>query len=182
LMLAGYMGYSAHEARLDPQRIAEELEEIESQSLASQPKAVAIGFIIGGLAGLIVGADLLVTGAVNIARDLGVSEAAIGLTMIALGTSLPELATSIAAAIRQNCDVAIGNVIGSNMFNILGVIGITSLVAPIPVTEDFIDVNLWVMLGAALLLIPFCMFRIPISRIYGIGFTAAYLIYIAYVF
>ncbi|MFN3232782.1 MAG: calcium/sodium antiporter [Alphaproteobacteria bacterium] len=182
VLLVGYMGYSAHQARTDPALLAEELKEIESQALASQSKLYATAFVVGGLIALVLGAELLVGASINIARSLGVSEATIGLTMIALGTSLPELATSVAAALRRNCDVALGNVIGSNMFNLLGVVGITAIITPIPVPSDFLTLNLWVMLAASLLLVPIGLFKIPIGRTMGIGFTIAYVGYIAYLF
>ncbi len=108
-----------------------------------------------GLIGLPLGADLLIDSAEMIAREFGVSEAVIGLTLVALGTSLPELATTTMAALRRQADVAIGNVIGSNMFNLLAIIGIASLVGPLPVDPEFLRFDLWVMLGASLLLIPF---------------------------
>lgn len=90
-----------------------------------------------------------------IAREFGVSDAVIGLTLVALGTSLPELATTVMAALRKQADVALGNVIGSNMFNLLAIIGITTFVGAIPVDPEFLQFDLWVMLGASLLLIPF---------------------------
>lgn len=135
-------------------------------------------FLVLGLIGLPLGAELLVNGSVNIARDLGVSETAIGLTLVAVGTSLPELATTVMAAIRRQADVAIGNVIGSNMFNLLGIIGIASLVGPIPVDPGFFRLDLWVMLGASLLLVPFVFFGRDIGRVWGILLTSLYVVYL----
>jgi len=135
-------------------------------------------FLVLGLIGLPLGAELLVSGSVNIASDLGVSETAIGLTLVAIGTSLPELATTVMAAIRRQADVAIGNVIGSNMFNLLGIIGVASLVGPIPVDPMFFRVDLWVMLGASLLLIPFVYLGRNIGRAWGIVLTGLYLVYL----
>ena len=180
LMLAAYMLYSAHEARQNPALVEEELAELDMPSLANRSLGMSIGFVVGGIIGLVVGADLLVDGAVNIARALGVSEATIGLTLIAIGTSLPELATSVAAALRRHCDVAIGNVIGSNMFNLLGIVGITALLVPIPVDDDFLTLNLWVMLAAAVVLLPVVLFGKAIGRGAGIVFTAAYVGYLWY--
>ena len=179
--LAGYMTYSAREARKHPELIVEEIAEFENPALTKKRPIVALSLIAGGILGLVLGAHMLVSGSVSIARDMGVSEATIGLTMVAIGTSLPELATSIAAALQKHCDVAIGNVIGSNMFNLLGVIGVTSLITPIPVDQEFLSLSLWVMLGSALLLLPFGVFRIPISRPIGVVLTASYAAYIAYV-
>lgn len=138
-------------------------------------------FLILGLVGLPLGADLLVDNASIIARRYGMSDSVIGLTLVALGTSMPELATTVMAALRRQADVALGNVIGSNMFNLLAIIGITTLVGPIPVDAEFLVFDLWVMLGASLLIIPFVFFAKDISRIWGIALTALYVIYVSVV-
>jgi cation:H+ antiporter len=138
-----------------------------------------IGALLGaGLIGLPLGAELLDNGSVNIAREYGVKEAVIGLTLVAVGTSLPELATTISAAIRRSADVAIGNVIGSNLFNMLAIPGIASLIGPMPVDQTFLTFDLWVMLGASLLLFPFVFGKNDISRIWGAIFVAGYGIYL----
>jgi cation:H+ antiporter len=108
-----------------------------------------------GLIGLPLGADLLVDSSVAIATEYGVSETVIGLTLVAVGTSLPELATTVMAAIRKHADVALGNVIGSNMFNLLAIIGISTFVGPIPVDAGLLRFDIWVMLAASLVLAPF---------------------------
>lgn len=131
-----------------------------------------------GLIGLPLGAHLLVDNASLIARAYGVSETAIGLTMVALGTSLPELATTVMAALRRQADVALGNVIGSNMFNLLAIIGVATMFGNIPVDPSFLRFDLWVMLGASLLLIPFVFFRRDITRIWGIALTVLYMVYV----
>ncbi|MGB1235902.1 MAG: calcium/sodium antiporter [Planktomarina sp.] len=131
-----------------------------------------------GIIGLPFGAHVLVENAVIIAREFGVSEAAIGLTLVAIGTSLPELATTVVAAFRRQADVALGNVIGSNMFNLLAVIGVTSLIEPIPVAQQFLTLDLWVMLAASLILIPFVFMKMQISRAWGVALTALYLAYL----
>ena len=131
-----------------------------------------------GLIGLPLGANLLVDGATSIARTYGLSETVIGLTLVAIGTSLPELATTVMAALRRQADVALGNVIGSNMFNLLGIIGVASLVGPIPVESTFLTFDLWIMLGASLLLLSFVFFQQDITRVWGVVLTALYLAYI----
>ncbi|MCA0204419.1 calcium/sodium antiporter [Pararhodobacter sp.] len=131
-------------------------------------------YLVGGLIGLPVGANLLVNGATSIATALGVSEAVIGLTLVAVGTSLPELATTIAAAIRKEAGVAMGNVIGSNIFNLLGIIGIASLVGPIPVPEQMLRVDLWVMLAVSALLGIFVLTGRSIGKLAGVGLIALY--------
>jgi cation:H+ antiporter len=137
-----------------------------------------IVFLLLGLIGLPLGADLMVDNAEIIARRYGVSDTVIGLTLVALGTSLPELATTLMAALRRQADVALGNVIGSNMFNLLAIIGITSLVHPIAVDPDFLEFDLWVMLGASLLLVPFVFMRRDITRVWGIVLVVLYVIFI----
>ncbi|MEM7317552.1 MAG: sodium:calcium antiporter, partial [Pseudomonadota bacterium] len=102
----------------------------------------------------------------------------IGLTLVAVGTSLPELATTVMAALRRQADVALGNVIGSNMFNLLAIVGIATFFGRIPVDPEFLDFDLWVMLGASLLLIPFVFLKQDITRLWGICLTTLYAIYL----
>jgi len=135
-------------------------------------------FLALGLVGLPLGASLLVDNATIIARGFGVSDTVIGLTLVAIGTSLPELSTTVMAALRRQADVALGNVIGSNMFNLLGIIGVAGLVGPIAVDPAFVQFDLWVMLAASLILIPFVYLRQNINRIWGIVLTALYALYL----
>jgi len=135
-------------------------------------------FLVLGLVGLPLGASLLVDNATIIAKAFGVSDTVIGLTLVAIGTSLPELATTVMAALRRQADVALGNVIGSNMFNLLGIIGVAGLVGPIAVDPAFLRFDLWVMLAASLVLIPFVYLNQNINRIWGIALTALYAIYL----
>ncbi|MEM0949781.1 MAG: calcium/sodium antiporter [Pseudomonadota bacterium] len=136
-------------------------------------------FTLLGLIGLPLGADLLVDSSIELARDFGVSETVIGLTLIAIGTSLPELATTVMAAYRRQADVALGNVIGSNMFNLLAIIGIASLVGPIPVDRNFLTFDLWVMLGATLVLVPFVFSdNRDMTRAWGVVLTVGYVAYL----
>ncbi|MFB2530565.1 calcium/sodium antiporter [Paracoccus sp. p4-l81] len=134
--------------------------------------------LIGGLIGLPVGAQLLVNGATDIARALGISETVIGLTLVAVGTSLPELMTSVMAALRGRADVALGNVVGSNIFNLLGIIGVAGLVGNLPVPPELLRLDLWVMLGTALLIGPFLWRGWPIGRALGAGLVALYAAYV----
>ncbi|NNE80496.1 MAG: calcium/sodium antiporter [Silicimonas sp.] len=139
-------------------------------------------FLLLGLIGLPLGASLLVEAAIEIAEQVGVSDAVIGLTLVALGTSLPELATTVMAAIRRQADVALGNVIGSNLFNLLAIVGIASLFGPIPVAPGFLTFDLWVMLGASLLLVPFVFSnKRDLTRRWGTMLTAFYIIYVVMV-
>ena len=128
----------------------------------------------GGLAALVIGASLLVDSAVDIATMTGVSDTLIGLTVVALGTSLPELATSVVAAFRRNADIAIGNVIGSNIFNALGIMGMVALVKPIPVPPEIASFDIWVMAGATAALLYFAFSGARIGTLGGGLLVAGY--------
>ncbi len=156
---------------------AVDLDDIEGAD-PDMPWWQIIVFLALGLVGLPLGADLLVDNASIIASNYGVSDGVIGLTLVALGTSLPELATTVMAALRKQADVALGNVLGSNIFNLLAIIGIASFVGPIPVDPEFLYFDLWVMLGASLLLTPFVFWGRDITWPWGVGLTVAYLGYI----
>jgi cation:H+ antiporter len=135
-------------------------------------------WVIAGLVALIAGAKLLVDSAVAIARDFGVSEAFIGLTIVAVGTSLPELATSLIAALRRQSEIAIGNIVGSNIFNLLGILGVTALVAPIPVAARFLSFDLPVMIGVSVVLAALLLRRPVIGRGTGGALFVAYAAYV----
>lgn len=153
-----------------------EVEEFEGLA-QSQPVVWAI--FLGGLAGIILGSDLLVTGGTAIARAAGVSEEVIGLTLIALGTSLPELAASVVAAFRGHAEVALGNVVGSNLFNLLLVAGAAANVRELPVPEQINRFDIWVMLAAAVILTPLLIRGGTFGRLPGVMFLAFYSAYIA---
>ena len=125
------------------------------------------------------GAKLLVDGAKSVALELGMSEAAVGLTIVAIGTSLPELATTVMAAIRRQADVAVGNVIGSNLFNILAVMGGSALFGALPTPAGFLELDFWIMLAASLALAPFIFLKRTMTRTVGVIFLLAYVAYIA---
>jgi cation:H+ antiporter len=164
-----YRTAMAHRA----EEAADELDDLEGAD-PSMAWWKIIGFLIAGIVGLPLGADFLVDGASNIARALGISEVVIGLTLVAVGTSLPELATSVIAALKKQADVAMGNVIGSNVFNLLGIIGVAGLVGTIPVPEVMLQRDLWVMAGVSILLVPFIMGRFNITRGIGAVFLLGY--------
>ncbi|WP_136439757.1 calcium/sodium antiporter [Pacificoceanicola onchidii] len=138
-------------------------------------------FLLLGMIGLPFGANLLVDSAREIALMYGVSDTVIGLTLVAIGTSLPELATTVMAAIRRQADVAIGNVIGSNLFNLLAIIGVAAMIKPMPVDPAFLRFDLWVMLAASLVLIPFVYLGKDLNRMWGLGLTAVYVLYVSVV-
>jgi len=135
-------------------------------------------YIALGVIGLPLGAELLIEGALQIAREMGVSESVIGLTLVAIGTSLPELATTVMAALRKHGDVALGNAIGSNMFNLLGIMGITSFFGPLDIPVGILHFDLWVMLAAALVMLPFVFGKQNITRVWGAALTLLYGLYL----
>lgn len=145
------------------------------------PLAKSLVFIVLGLAGLIIGGDRFVAGASDIARGMGVSDAVIGLTIVAVGTSLPELAASVAAALKGNSDMALGNVIGSNVFNIFLVLGAAATVRPLPL-GDVTAVDLGTLMGASLLfwICGWLIGRRTITRGEGVMLTALYVAYMAW--
>lgn len=135
-------------------------------------------WVVVGLVALMLGARFLVDGAVSIARGYGISEAFIGLTIIAVGTSLPEMATSLIAAFRRQSEIAIGNIVGSNIFNVLGILGVTALVAPIPVAQRFLTFDLPVMIAVSLILTALLLTHPVIGRGIGVAMLAGYVAYV----
>lgn len=151
---------------------------------ASQPHSALgnVAWLVVGMVGLIAGSQLLVIGAVSVATTLGVSELVIGLTVLAIGTSLPELATSIIAAYKGERDIAVGNVVGSNIFNVLSVLGFTGIASwgQVAVSADAIRVDIPIMIGVALLCLPMFRGGYEITRAKGALFVATYVYYVAY--
>ena len=139
---------------------------------------VSVLWVVGGLVVLMFGARFLVDGSVSIARGFGVSEAFIGLTIVAVGTSLPELATSVIAAFRRQSEIAIGNIVGSNIFNVLGILGITALIKPIPVADRFLNFDLPIMIMVSLILTILLLTRPVIGRKVGLAGLAGYAVYV----
>lgn len=156
----------------------EETEE-ELERVIGMPgsKTYIVLFIILGVVALPLGADLAVKGAAGLAASWGVSQAVIGLSLVAIGTSLPEFSTNVLAAIHKSSDVAIGNVVGSNLFNILGILGVTALLTDVPVDPHFLHFDLWVMLGSALLLLFYVWRKATIGRFSGLVFLTIYASY-----
>lgn len=180
MMLAGLGAYLFYVFKNESKTV--KLEAVASDVAISQmPLWQGIAFMVGGLALLIVGANYLVEGAVNIARAFGISETVIGLTIVAVGTSLPELATSITAALKRQSDVALGNVVGSNIFNILGILGITALVKPVGVAPEMASFDVPVMVITTILLVAVLFTCSSITKRMGqvmVGFYAAYTLWL----
>ena len=139
---------------------------------------ISVLWVAGGLAFLMLGARALVDGSVNIARTFGVSEAYIGLTIVAIGTSLPELATSVIAALRRHSEIAIGNIVGSNIFNVLGILGITAMITPIPVSPRFLQFDLPFMLTVSTALTAMLLLAAGVGRTWGAALLASYGVYL----
>lgn len=157
--------------------------DISEEAVESTPEQIQRGRealrLIVGIIVLMLGAQLTVDNATDLARSLGVSELVIGITLVAVGTSLPELVTSVTAAIRKESDIAIGNVVGSNIFNVLAILGMTAVVQPIAIAEQIVKVDSLVMLGFSLLLLPFVLDR-KLGRIEAVIFILAYIGFTAY--
>lgn len=179
-LLVAYFVYSYMRERKNNHSSAElherEADEVQDIDLSTSMAWVCL---IGGLIAVAYGAELLVSGGTVVARGFGVSEEVIGLTLIAFGTSLPELAASVMAALRGHTDVAIGNVIGSNLFNIMCVGGGVAVIVPLSVPEQLQNYDLWVMMAATVLLLGYLSVGRRIGRIDGVCFFAAYCLYIA---
>ncbi len=155
----------------------EVLEEVELAKNLSWSKSIL--YFTGGIIGLYFGSELLVENAVLISREFGVSERIIGVTIIAIGTSLPELITSIIAALSKRTDLALGNILGSNIMNILSIIGLTAIIKPIGVSVEFINSDFLWMLGITIFLFPLMKTKMRVSKIEG---TLLLLSYSAYLF
>ncbi|TQV83573.1 calcium/sodium antiporter [Denitrobaculum tricleocarpae] len=192
-MIACLIGYVWYSYRNDAVRNGDDGEDEDSLSalddevaeeIESAPKSlgIALALVIGGIIGLVLGSELLVRGAVQIARAAGVSETVIGLTLVAFGTSLPELATSITAAIRGHTEVALGNALGSNLFNLLLILGVLAMVTPFEVDAAVLSFDAWIMAAVSLMVVPIIMICGQIGRFSGIVFLLLYGAYITYQF
>lgn len=188
VVLIGYLFYSYKAEKSDKKKLittndgtvheheTQEFEDVKLGILSS------ILFAVAGIGMLIFGADMLVEGATNIAVILGVSEAVIGLSLVALGTSLPELATAVVASRHKQTDVVIGNVLGSNLFNIMAILGITAIITPLPLIGRVADVDTLIMLIVTFILsLIIIVFKSIHSRI-GIIFVISYIVYIGWLY
>ena len=157
-----------------------ELHQAEAEELSSAPKSIlwTVVVVVLGLILLIGGSQVLLIGAIGIAQHFDVPEAVIGLTLVAVGTSLPELSISVIAAIRRHADVAVGNILGSNIFNLLGILGVSSLLQPLPVHARILQFDQWVMVGTSLLLLLFLYTGSRLSRLEGAVLLGCYGIYV----
>lgn len=180
IALMSYIGFTVWHDNKSNDEVAE-LHREEAAEMGTIPlRTVSIaGIIIVGLFAVVVGAEWLVTGATTLAMEFGVPEEVIGLTVVAIGTSLPELATSIVAAYRGHSDVCVGNVLGSNLFNLFGITGVTAMFTPLPFSDKIVSFDLWILLAATALIIPFMLSGRRINRLEGSILLALYVGFIA---
>lgn len=182
-----FIAFTVHVARRDvgDAELRQLAEHAESRDIDVRPSRkgkaellITLGVLAVGVAALVAGGKLLVDGAIALARIAGMTERVIGLTIVAGGTGAPELATSLMAAFRKRTDVAVANMIGSNIFNILGILGVTALIAPVPVAPEIVRSDMWWMLGITLLLLPLFRSGARLSRPEGALLLGVYLTYI----
>lgn len=177
LMLIAYMVFTIITSRKE-----QKAKTSDTPPKKQKPLYINIILVTIGSIGLIFGASWMVDGAVEISKNFGVPERVIAISAIAFGTSLPELATSIIAAIRKEMDISIGNLIGSNIFNILSILGITSVLHPIEINQQIKNIDIYWMLAIAIILLPFMLIKKRILRIEGAIFVIIYIVYVYLLF
>jgi cation:H+ antiporter len=175
-VLIGFSSFLIWKSRKNTKAMHAEMDEVPEVSDSSLVKDIA--FIVIGSIGLSYGAHLLVEGTVGLATVLGISDYVISVTIVAFGTSLPELMTSVVAAFKRHSDLSVGNLIGSNIFNILGILGITAIFKTIPISELVLNVDMWWVIGITLLALPMMITRKRISKTEGLILFLAYCVYI----
>ncbi len=157
-----------------------DIHEKEAEEFSEGPQSVwlALLAVIGGIVSVVVGAHILISGAVTAARFFGVGEEVIGLTLVAVGTSLPEMATAVVAAWRRHTDIAIGNVIGANIYNVLAIMGVVSIITPLEIPAQIVRFDIWFMLAVTLALLVAAVALKGVSRAVGGVFLGAYAVYV----
>lgn len=177
LLFSGIIAYTGFSLFYSKKNKKEEIFQVIPIPQPVTHGAIDILYIVGGIIVLTFASHLLVSNAITIAHHIGISEAIIGLTIVAIGTSLPELATSVVASFKRNPDMAMGNIIGSNIFNILAILGISSIAHPIS-TKNIHTTDLLVMLGVSVLLLPLARKGQKITRAEGIALVITYILYL----
>jgi cation:H+ antiporter len=186
LMFLGLVAYTVwiiRQSRKESKRVEAEFEgEYSEKAQAGTSVPISIGLVLGGLALLVIGSTWLVDGSIAFARWMGVGEVVIGLTIVAAGTSLPEVATSITAALKGERDIAVGNVVGSNIFNIMGVLGLSGMASPagLTVLPSMANFDMPVMIAVAIACLPFFARGFMIPRWQGLLFLVYYVAYTVY--
>jgi cation:H+ antiporter len=180
LLFAFIGGCYLHERNGNGDAAAEAAKEVEEMGQLPRHVGIAALAALVGIVALVLGSRMLIEGATRIALDFGVSEAVIGVTLVAIGTSLPELAAAFVAAVRGHADVALGNVLGSNVFNVFGMLGLTALIEPVAISPAFLDVDMWVMLGVSVLILFFLVTGNRLSRGESLVLLLGYFGYIGF--
>lgn len=178
ILLATYLTYLIYSDRKQNGGAKEDDEDDDDLPVPSKSIWFDLVMVAGGILAVVGGGKLLVDNAIVLAKTFNVSDEVIGLTLVSVGTSLPELATSVMAAIRKHSDIALGNVLGSNVYNILGIAGITALIKPIPVTEHMVQIDIPLMIGVSLILFFLAVVVKRFGKRVGYAFLAAYIGYI----
>lgn len=187
LVLIAFIVFLITNSRKNNKKNEEEIDEVVELS-ATELKAdkkkfsLSILWVSIGLVGLYFGAQWLIDGAKSLGEDMGLSKHVIGITVVAFGTSVPELVTSVVAAYRKQMDISVGNLIGSNIFNVLAVIGITAMVTPISVDEEVVFWDMLWMLGIFVALLPMILYKRKVGRISGVILLTSYVVYIYLLF
>ena len=185
ILIAALIGFTAYTIKTVKKQKIQQNETIENESLEGEyflsrykieTYPQSIGLIVAGVIVLFIGGHLTVDGAVNIAETLGLSQLVIGVVIVAIGTSLPELITSIIAIAKKQTDIGVGNIVGSNIYNILLILGVSSAIVGIPVVPDVFS-NYYIMIAFSLVL--FIGFRKYIPRVVGVGLAIAFVVYLA---
>jgi len=185
--LAGFIGYLLYDAQNNAtaQSMIDEMDVDDDDDIdPSSPTDTTLmktAFLVGGTVGLALGAHFMVDSAVDIARSLGISQIVIGLTIVAIGTSLPELAASMVGAIKSEADLSVGNILGSNLLNVLFVVGTVSIMSPLDVEPSTLTIHFPVMLGICVMLLPIAWTRFEITRLEGGVLLATFLSYMTYI-
>ena len=181
-LLAFYLSYVVRTGKSEGGQALEN-EESTGRAISLSPRTITrdILFVILGVAGLVLGAFAIRESAVVIAQALGISELVIGVTLVSIGTSLPELATCAVAAVRRQADIAVGNILGSNVFNIAGVLGVTSLIAPLDISPEVLRLEFPAVMVITVLLVPIVRHKLVIRRREGVVLLSAYLGLLAFV-
>lgn len=177
-LLVSFIAYSFYRVR--KKRLKAEADaKANDIPVVEKPKSksyfVFIAYIVLGIVGLIFGAKWFLEGAETVARNFGVSDRIIAISLVAFGTSVPELAASVIAAFKKEQDISLGNIIGSNLFNILAILGVTSLIQPIQVAQEIMDDDIFWMIGSSFLILPLSIFGFRMGRWQGFVLLAVYI-------
>lgn len=183
-LLVGFVAFLAfvlRAAKDEPAAVAAQYVQFEEAELGEPDDGVGrnVILVVAGLLGLVVGAQLLVISAVFFARLVGVTEVVIGLTVVAIGTSLPELATCVVAAVRGESDIALGNAVGSNIFNLLSILGVSAMIRPIGVDRELFEFEIPAMIVFAVLLLPLAWYKRVLGRVAGVVLVLGYVVFTA---